>query len=151
VLSPADGTLIVAEKVREEGTLKGEALKLSVFMTVFNVHVNRIPFDGTVLSVRRVPGAFVPADRAEASYGNNRVEVLLEDGQGRKALLVQVTGLIARRIICRLRPGDRVRRGERFGLICFGSRLDLFLPPEAVPALPLGAKVRAGECALADW
>jgi phosphatidylserine decarboxylase len=149
VLSPADGRIVAVDRV-EDNRLGGEALRISVFMSIFNVHVNRIPMDARVVSVKHVSGGFAMAHLDAAGVINERTEIFLEDGSGRKSLLVQVAGLVARRIICRLNEGEEVIRGNRFGLICFGSRVDLYLPAEAQPMVEIGARVRAGQSVLAQ-
>lgn len=149
LLSPADGRIVAVDTGEEKRFLGGMALRISVFMNVFNVHINRIPADGKVLSVRHVPGGFAMAHLDDAGVINERTEIHMEDSRGRQSLMVQVAGLVARRIICRLKPGDVVKRGERFGLICFGSRVDLYLPAEAVPDVRIGDKVTAGKTVLA--
>jgi phosphatidylserine decarboxylase len=150
VLSPADGRIVAVDRVEENRHLGDEALRISVFMSVFNVHVNRIPMDARVVTVKHVPGGFAMAHLDAAGVINERTEILLSDGSGRKSLMVQVAGLVARRIICRLREGDDVVRGNRFGLICFGSRVDLYLPVHAQPLVEIGARVRAGQSVLAQ-
>ena len=149
ILSPADGRIVAVDRVEESRHLSEEALRISVFMSVFNVHVNRIPMDARVVTVKHVQGGFAMAHLDDAGLINERTEILLEDGSGRKSLVVQVAGLVARRIICRLREGDDVVRGNRFGLICFGSRVDLYLPAHAQPLVEVGARVRAGQSVLA--
>jgi phosphatidylserine decarboxylase len=149
ILSPADGRIVAVDTVEEDRYLGGQALRISVFMSVFNVHVNRIPLDSRVLSVKHVSGGFAMAHLDDAGTINERTEILLEDRTGRKSLLVQVAGLVARRIICRIDEGDDVQRGSRFGLICFGSRVDLYLPTEAAPLVEIGTRVRAGQSVLA--
>ncbi len=144
ILSAADGRVIVVEPVVESRYLKADALRISVFMSIFNVHINRVPADNLVLDVRHINGGFRMAHLEEASLENERTEIFLEDESGRRSLMVQVAGLVARRIICRLEPGDLVKGGSRFGLICFGSRVDLYLPPETIPAVEVGDKVKAG-------
>jgi phosphatidylserine decarboxylase len=150
VLSPADGRIVAVDRVEENRHLGDEALRISVFMSVFNVHVNRIPMDARVVTVKHVPGGFAMAHLDAAGVINERTEILLSDGSGRKSLMVQVAGLVARRIICRLREGDDVGRGNRFGLICFGSRVDLYLPAHAQPIVEIGTRVRAGQSVLAQ-
>ena len=150
ILSPADGRIVAVDRVEEDRYLDSEALRISVFMSIFNVHVNRIPMDAKVISVKHVPGGFAMAHLDDAGTINERTEILLEDGSGRKSLLVQVAGLVARRIVCRLSAGDSVIRGNRFGLICFGSRVDLYLPAAAVPGVEIGNRVRAGQSVLAS-
>jgi phosphatidylserine decarboxylase len=154
--APADGEIICAADGRvvavKEDPLRQTAqwgFRVSVFMSVFNVHINRIPLDGKVLDVRHIPGGFAMAHLEEAWLNNERTEVLIEDKAGRKFLMVQVAGLVARRIICRLSEGDEIRAGQRFGLICFGSRVDLYLPPGVTPCVSVGDRVRAGISVLA--
>ena len=149
ILSPADGRIVAVGKVEEDRYLGGQALRISVFMSIFNVHVNRMPMDSKVLAVKRVPGGFAMAHLDDAGVINERTEIFLEDRAGRKSLMVQVAGLVARRIICRIKEGDDMKRGSRFGLICFGSRVDMYLPLEASPQVEIGARVRAGQSVLA--
>ena len=149
VLSPADGRVVAVDTGEESRHLGGQALRISVFMSVFNVHINRIPMDGLVRAVKHVPGGFAMAHLDDAGIINERTEILIEDTDGRKNLVVQVAGLVARRIICRLAVGDKVERGQRFGLICFGSRVDLYLSGPAAPLVKIGDKVRAGQSVLA--
>ncbi|HHL40318.1 MAG TPA: phosphatidylserine decarboxylase family protein [Deltaproteobacteria bacterium] len=151
VVSPADGKIIRLERVREERLLKDEALKISIFMNVFNVHVNRVPASGRVLEVLYRPGRFFNASLDKASEENEKNYVLVEDDAGRRYVFCQIAGLIARRIVCRLAPGERVKRGERFGLIRFGSRLDVYLPTDSEPMVRRGEKVRAGSSVLARF
>ncbi|MEE8423334.1 MAG: phosphatidylserine decarboxylase family protein [Thermodesulfobacteriota bacterium] len=148
IVSPADGKVIIAEKVYEEGHLKKEVLKISIFMTVFNVHVNRVPLDGEVIDIDYHPGKFLNASFDKASSENERNELLIRDKKGREILLVQIAGLIARRIVCYLSEGSKVVKGERFGLIRFGSRLDIYLPLEVELCVKVGQKVKAGETML---
>ena len=150
VLSPADGRIVAVDRVQEDRYLGCDALRISVFMSIFNVHVNRIPMDASVVKVKHVQGGFAMAHLDDAGTINERTEILLSDSTGRESLLVQVAGLVARRIICRLKEGDDVVRGNRFGLICFGSRVDLYLPAQAQPRVEMGARVRAGQSVLAQ-
>ena len=149
VISPADGKIIIAELVRDERFHEDDVFKLSIFMNVFNVHVNRVPFAGTIDRVLHVPGAFLAADNDKAHLKNEYCAVSMTTANGAKLTFVQIAGLIARRIVCRLEPGDVVSKAERFGLIRFGSRVDVYLPSGARPAVHLGQKVRAGESILA--
>jgi phosphatidylserine decarboxylase len=151
VVSPADGKVIRSEPLEANPFTDAPCHKISVFMSVFDVHVNRVPFEGRVLRTIYRPGSFVAADRAEASLRNEHNAVVLETEQGRKIGFVQVAGLIARRIICRIQPGDRVRRGQRFGMICFGSRLDIYLPADTRVSVAVGDKVRAGTTVLGSF
>jgi phosphatidylserine decarboxylase len=144
IVSPADGRIVAVDRREEKKHLGGDSLRISVFMSIFNVHINRIPADGRVVEVNHIPGGFKMAHLEEAGLENERSEVVLEDEKGRRSLMVQVAGLVARRIICHLSPGDQVKAGERFGLICFGSRVDVYLPPETEPRVSVGDRVKAG-------
>lgn len=144
VVSPADGKVIVAETVDDCPFLEGPRLKLSVFMTVFNVHVNRVPTTGTIRSVQYHPGTFVSANLDKASLENEHNAVVVESEDGGEICYVQIAGLVARRIVSWVQPGQRMERGQRCGIICFGSRLDVYLPPDARAAVSVGQKVRAG-------
>jgi phosphatidylserine decarboxylase len=148
VLSPADGKIIRLEPCREEIFFKGPALKVSIFMSVFNVHVNRIPLSGRILEVAYRPGKFVSADLDKASAANERNALLLEAPGGERIVFVQIAGLIARRIVCRVKNGDPVERGRRFGMIRFGSRVDVYLPPGAQIQARLGQKAYGGQTIL---
>jgi phosphatidylserine decarboxylase len=148
VVSPADGKVVEVNVVQEGDFAAERMLKISIFMSIFNVHVNRIPDNGRVTDVSYYPGKFLSANLDKASRDNERNAVSLEIGRGRKLIVVQVAGLIARRIICKIRKGDRLSRGERFGMICFGSRLDVYLPPDTAPAVSVGDKVLAGTSVL---
>ena len=144
VVSPADGRIIVCEKVADSGFYDGECLKISIFMSVFNVHVNRMVVDGRVSDVAYHPGKFFSANLDKASRENEHNALFVEASSGRRFVVVQIAGLIARRIVCGVQPGDELKRGQRFGLICFGSRLDVYLPPDARAEVQIGQKVRAG-------
>lgn len=148
VVSPADGRVVEVKLVEESEISAGKMLKISVFMSVFNVHVNRMPFSGRVADVSYHPGKFFSADLDKASRVNERNAVTLDINGGQKLIVVQVAGLIARRIVCRVREGDLLRRGERFGMICFGSRLDVYLPAKTLLAVSVGDKVFAGTSVL---
>lgn len=144
VVSPADGKVIIAEQKAGSPFFEGKCQKISVFMSVFNVHVNRIPHEGEVERVSYYPGKFFSANLDKASIDNEHNAIFLKTGDGRKICVVQIAGLIARRIICKLQEGDRVARGERLGMICFGSRLDIYLPDDADLNVTVGDKVKAG-------
>ena len=148
VVSPADGKIIFAGKVADSPFEMGDTLKISIFMSVFNVHVNRIPFNGRVKDIRYHPGKFFSANLDKASKKNEHNAVLLETDRGKDICVVQVAGLIARRIICHISPEDRVLRGQRFGIICFGSRLDVYLPLDFRVEVDVGDMVQAGTSAL---
>lgn len=145
LISPADGKVIIVDKVFDERFLKAEALKVSIFMNIFDVHVNRVPFSGRVDGVLYKAGAFHSADTQRSSLDNESCAMLMTTEDGRRLAVVQIAGLIARRIICWAGRGDNLQKGERFGLIRFGSRVDLFLPLDTKLAVVKGQKVRAGE------
>lgn len=148
VLSPADGRIVVVERA-EDPYLKREALKVSVFMNVFNAHSNRSPVDGEVRDAWYFPGKFVNADLAKASLENERNALWIRTPDGADVTCVQVAGLIARRILCYAKAGHKLARGERYGFIRFGSRVDVYLPLAAVPRASVGDKVYATETVLA--
>ena len=147
VLSPADGRIVVVEKTNDPYAGR-EALKISVFMNVFNVHSNRSAVNGLVKEIQYFPGKFVNADLDKASTENERNAVVI-DANGQTVTLVQVAGLIARRILCYIHVGDRLKAGERYGFIRFGSRVDVYLPLTAEPLVSVGDKVFATNTALA--
>jgi phosphatidylserine decarboxylase len=148
VVSPADGRVVAVVEEREEHFLHAATTRISIFMSPLNVHVNRTPVSGAVETVRHTPGRFRAAFQDKASLDNERNAVVLRRGE-RRYLMVQIAGALARRIVCRLTPGEQVRRGERFGLIMFGSRVDLFLPAGVTPVVAKGDRVHAGATVLA--
>jgi phosphatidylserine decarboxylase len=148
VVSPADGKVIFEGAVAENDFIDGPCRKISVFMSVFNVHVNRIPHEGTVKKVMYFPGKFFNASLDKASKDNEHNAVVVETAGGKTYCAVQIAGLVARRIICRVQPGDTVVRGGRFGMICFGSRLDIYLPDDARINVSVGERVKAGSSVL---
>ena len=150
VVSPADGKVILAEQVSDSRFSDVEMLKISIFMNVFNVHVNRSPIKGEVTGVNHVPGKFLAADHQNAHLKNEYCAVTVRDDADRTIIFVQIAGLVARRIVCWLEKGDLVGLGERFGLIRFGSRVDIYLPKDSTLQIRIGSKVRAGESILAE-
>ena len=148
VVSPADGRIVAVEKARDPW-LEREALKVSVFMNVFNVHSNRSPVDGTVVRRWYHAGRFLNAALDKASLENERNALHLRTGEGVDVTCVQVAGLVARRILCYVEAGAPLERGQRFGFIRFGSRVDLYLPSDAQAVAALGDKVFAAETVLA--
>jgi len=148
VVSPADGRIVEVSKAKDPW-LQRDALKMSVFMNVFNVHSNRSPVDGTVKERWYFPGAFVNAAIDKASLENERNALWLRTREGQDVTCVQVAGLIARRILCYVGAGAELVRGQRFGFIRFGSRVDVYLPPDAEPKAAIGDKVYAAETVLA--
>jgi len=148
LVSPADGRIVAVEKARDPW-LERDALKISVFMNVFNVHSNRAPVDGTVKQVWYHAGRFFNAALDKASLENERNALWFRTRSGEDVTCVQVAGLIARRILCYVSAGTELGRGERFGFIRFGSRVDVYLPPDAQPVAAIGDKVYAAESVLA--
>jgi phosphatidylserine decarboxylase len=144
VVSPADGKIIAASIVDDTPYYTGTAMKISIFMSLFNVHVNRVPSDGLVKKISYCPGKFFSANLDKASLENEHNAVFIDMENGKALCVVQIAGLIARRIICKIQPGDRLVRGQRFGLICFGSRLDVYLPADINLKVTVGDKVKAG-------
>ncbi len=147
-VSPADGKIILIKDTIEEVYTGKKVKQISIFMSVFNVHVNRSPCDGRVDKVKHTPGGFRAAYTNEAELSNENIAMLLNTGYG-KILVRQVAGLIARRAVCRVSPGDSLKKGQRYGIIKFGSRVDIYLPEDVRVKVVLGQKVKAGETVLA--
>ena len=145
VLSPADGRVVYVGECKEDRFLKGRALKVSIFMSLFDVHLNRAPVSAKVLERNYLPGRFLAANVEKSSLLNEQNAVLLETEDRSKILLVQIAGFVARRIVCYAKAGDTLGKGEIFGLIRFGSRVDLYLPPEVKPIVRVGQHVKGGE------
>ena len=149
VVSPADGRIVMITEVQEPGFIGGAALRISVFMNVFNVHVNRYPVDGTVRYVHYNPGRFLNAATEKSSLENEQMSVGLETPRG-KILVRQIAGLIARRIVTYSKEGQAVKQGERMGIIRFGSRVDVFIPTDSRVRVKVGETTNAGVTVLAD-
>ncbi len=145
ILSPADGKIIHVGEFEEDRFLKEKSLKVSIFMSLFDVHLNRAPVSGKVLERNYLPGRFLIANVEKSSLLNEQNAVILETEDRLKILLIQIAGFVARRIVCYAKTGDTLRRGEIFGLIRFGSRVDLYLPPEVKPIVRVGQHVKGGE------
>lgn len=148
VLSPADGRIVMVERIADP-YVQRDAIKISVFMNIFNVHSNRSPVDGTVERVWYFPGKFINADLDKASSENERNAIWLRTADGTDITVVQVAGLIARRILCYVNYGDELARGQRYGFIRFGSRVDVYLPLDATIKVSIGDKVAATTTILA--
>lgn len=148
ILSPADGRIVGVEEGVEIPSFGGKATRVSIFMSVFNVHVSRMPAEGMVEEIRYQRGRFLPANRGEASRQNEQNVLLLRMAGGLKLVFVQVAGILARRIVCFVRGGDQVQRGEIFGAILFGSRVDIYLPPRVEVTVRMGERVRGGKSVL---
>jgi len=144
ILAPADGKVILIRPFDNLEFISRGGTLVSVFMSLFDVHVNRVPISGSVKYFKYNPGKFLPAFKDKASLENEQTELGLENEHG-KVVLKQIAGIIARRIVCNLKPGDLVKAGDRFGMIKFGSRLDLFLPENVQIKVKLNHRVRAGE------
>ncbi|MFZ9199194.1 MAG: phosphatidylserine decarboxylase [Paracoccaceae bacterium] len=153
IVSPADGVISLIERAvpPEELGMGPEALlRVSVFMNVFNCHVNRMPVAGQIDAIAYRPGKFLNASLDKASSDNERNSLAIRMADGRKVAVVQIAGLVARRIVCFTRVGQTLRMGDRFGLIRFGSRLDVYLPEGVEPQVALGQTMVAGETVIAD-
>jgi len=144
VISPADGKVVFIGVVDENPFIDGPCLKIGIFMNIFNVHVNRVPVSGQIRDIRYFPGKFHNAEKEAASTENEHNAVILDTPEGRRIGFVQIAGLIARRILCFVQKEDTVSRGQRFGLICFGSRVDVYLPANTSLEVAKGDKVKAG-------
>ncbi len=148
VMAPADGRVVSAQMVESNAFVERRCMKVGIFMSIFNVHVNRIPFAGRVKAIRYTPGRFYAADKEKAATENEHNAVILTGGDMHTMAVVQVAGLVARRIICWIKAEDMVAAGQRFGLICFGSRVDLYLPADTEVTAHVGDKVKAGSTIL---
>ncbi|OQX86423.1 phosphatidylserine decarboxylase [candidate division KSB1 bacterium 4484_87] len=144
IISPADGKIIVIDEVNEPDYFKGRVKKVSIFMSVTDVHVNRIPVSGKVNYFNYKKGSFLPAYHEDASLQNEHTSIGIEN-EKMKILFRQIAGILARRIVCHIREGNKVTRGERFGMIKFGSRVDIFVPLHVEIKVKLNDKVKAGE------
>lgn len=149
IISPADGTVVYVGPATQEHL--GNCQKISIFMSVFNVHVNRAPFSGTVVDLFYKRGKFFDARHAKASAENEQCGLVIDIGAGNRLVCVQIAGLIARRILCYAEVGDQLERGNRYGMIRFGSRLDVYLPAELRPLVQVGQIAVAGETPLAQF
>ena len=148
VVSPADGTVLTIARVREDELFGGDAVRISVFMSIWNVHVNRVPMSGRAERVVYYPGKFLVARLDKASTDNERNALVITNEEGVKIVVVQIAGIVARRIVCYVSEGDMLEKGRRFGLIRFGSRLDVYLPTDSVIRVTEGDTVWAGETVL---
>jgi phosphatidylserine decarboxylase len=147
VMAPADGRVMHAGEARPGESPPGRWRQITIFLSVLDVHINRSPVGGRVTAVRYVPGSFRPAYRHDA-HRNEHSEIWIDAG-GVAIVVRQVVGLLARRVVCRVSEGDRIPRGGRIGLMKFGSRMDVFVPPTATIVVAAGARVRAGETVIA--
>lgn len=144
LISPADGRVIIIDRLAQTEYLPSTCQKVSIFMNVFNVHVNRIPFDGVIERVQYNPGKFINAAFDKASVDNERNALIIKTDTAREFAVVQIAGLIARRIVNCVGTGERVKKGDRYGMIQFGSRLDLYLPMDFEVAVKTGDRTKSG-------
>jgi phosphatidylserine decarboxylase len=151
VVSPADGRVIKVARVQDDRFLHTETTRISIFMSPLDVHINRVPVSGRVVDVRYTRGKYFRAFADKASLDNEQNAVLLEDEQGRQLCFVQIAGFLARRIVCYLHKGMAVQRGQRYGMIMFGSRADVYLPGRVVVRVQEGNHARGGETVIAEW
>ncbi len=145
ILSPADGRIVHVGECDEDRFLKRKTIKVSIFMSLFDVHLNRTPISGKVIERNYLPGRFHVASVEKSSLLNEQNAIILESEDRFKILLIQIAGFVARRIVCYAKAGDLLRKGEIFGLIRFGSRVDLYLPLEVKPIVRVGQHVKGGE------
>jgi phosphatidylserine decarboxylase len=150
VLAPADGRVVSIGEIKDS-SFPGATTRLSIFLSPLDVHINRTPIDGKVDRVQYQPGKFFAAYKQEASSDNEQNALGLLDPEGRNVGVVQVAGVLARRIVCRVKPGEMLRRGQRFGLIMFGSRTDLYLPSGCQINVTQGERVKGGETIVARF
>ncbi|OGW40980.1 MAG: phosphatidylserine decarboxylase [Nitrospirae bacterium RBG_13_39_12] len=143
-VSPADGKVIRIREIYEKDYLKSDSKKISIFMSPLDVHVNRAPCDGKVSVVKHSPGKYMAAFKNESSIKNENIVMIIEGKEGR-ILVRQVAGFLARRAVCKVKVGDLLKRGERYGIIKFGSRVDVYLPKDTNVSVKLGEMVKAGE------
>lgn len=152
IVAPADGRVVTVEQnVKPDRWVTSPATRVGIFMSPLNVHVNRLPISGLVESVRYHAGKFRPAFAEDATQVNEQNAVTVQDKQGRRVVFVQVAGILARRIVCSLNGGERVRQGERYGMIMLGSRVDLYCPADAQIKVQVGQTVKAGETIVAEY
>lgn len=154
VLSPADGKVMYAGPAQPEVAPEGTWQQVSIFLSVFDVHINRAPYGGTVESVAYRPGRWLAAYKFESAFENERADIVMSrevDGQVRRYVFRQIVGLVARRVVTRIKAGDEVATGGRIGLMKFGSRMDVFLPPEVELEVGKGQRVVAGTTVIGRW
>jgi phosphatidylserine decarboxylase len=151
IVSPADGRVVSVAEIKGDSPFLGAATRVSIFLSPFDVHINRTPVEGRIEKITYQRGSFLPAYKEESSQRNEQNALTIVDNEGRTLGVVQIAGVLARRIICRATLGDRLTRGERFGLIMFGSRTDTYLPEGCRVEVAEGQRVRGGETVLARF
>ena len=147
-IAPADGKIILITEAKEDEILKENKLKISIFMSPLNVHINRAPCDGIVKDVQHYPGKFYSAFKDDASILNEHITMLLDSDNHGPIVVKQIAGAVARRAVCRVKPGESLSQGERYGMIKLSSRVDIYLPLDTAIRVQLNDKVRAGETIL---
>lgn len=150
ILSPADGKVMYAGPAQPEVSPPGEWQQVSIFLSVFDVHMNRAPYGGIVTDVQYRPGKWLAAYKFESAFENERSDITVVDGE-RTVIFRQIVGLVARRVVTRVKPGDVIRTGERIGLMKFGSRMDIFVPPEVNLTIQSGSRAVGGVTQLGRW
>ena len=148
ILSPADGKIVAIDNIEDDDI--GSAQRIAIFMSPLDVHINRSPANGKVIGVKHFPGKFHCAYLAEASIENERIDMLMESHWG-KIRIIQIAGIIARRIVCRVKANDELKKGNKYGIIHFGSRVEAIVPSNIKLAVENGQKVVAGETIIARW
>jgi phosphatidylserine decarboxylase len=153
IVAPADGKIVDVTPLDDYEFIGGPAVRVGVFLSIFNVHINRAPCDGRVIETHYQPGKFLNAMRPESATENESMWIGFEslDQPTRRFAVRQISGMFARRIVCKLRPGQTVERGAKFGMIKLGSRTELILPPDAQVLVQVGDKIRAGRDVVARW
>jgi phosphatidylserine decarboxylase len=152
IVAPADGRVVTVEKNFQDARfLSAPVTRVGIFMSPLDVHVNRAPVSGQVTAVHYHPGQFRPAFAADATEVNEQNAVIIQDAQGRHVVMVQVAGMLARRIVCRLKGGERVLRGDRYGMIMLGSRVDVYYPLDVEVTVQVGQRVKAGETVIGAY
>lgn len=151
IVSPADGRVIKIAEVKDDRFFHTQATLVSIFMSPLDVHINRVPVSGRVVDIQYTRGKYFRAFADKASLDNEQNAVVVEDEQGHRLCFVQIAGFLARRIVCYLEPGMAVQRGERYGMIMFGSRADIYLPGPVAVRVHVGEHARGGETVLAEW
>lgn len=144
VVSPADGKVVAVDQIYENDYLQQSVQRISIFLSIFNVHVNHVPIGGTIETVKYIPGKFHVAALPKASLENEQTAIVITT-DNTKIIVKQIAGIIARRIICYVQPGDVVKKGDRYGLICFGSRVDIFLPENSEIRVKVGDRVKGAK------
>lgn len=151
ILAPGDGKVIAIQKEFEPRYLKEQSIRVSIFLNIFDVHINRMPCAGTVMDMAYQPGRFLDASDQDATVHNEQNALMIQTPSKKKVLCVQVAGLVARRIVCWVQPGDTAVSGERFGLIRFGSRMDTYFDVDSRVRVRVGDQVKGGESILAEF